>query len=282
VHFLILGQREFIHGSGDGAERWLDTRSEHTVDEVLKLRSEQAVAFAAHAKETVPFLQRLLLGRGHWDDRDLEVEGMTGMQIINGRLDEGFRQGYASWTRLLLGGKKFFALAGNDAHGNFNRFRQVGIPFISIRESSEQVFGRMRTGIFIDGRCSESTLLRALGRGAMIMTDGPVARLSVSGAGNDPARNADFSRAETIEVDVEALSTHEFGEITSVSVIVGRTGDISEKTAFRVDGNQGYSLRKRVSVMRSALSYARVEVWTSASGSFDDRQHFCLTNPIWI
>lgn len=282
VHFLILGQREFIAGSGDGAEHWFNTRSEHTVSEVLGLRSKLAVAFAAHAKETVPFLQRLLLRRGIWEDRDLALEEMTGMQIINGRLDESFRKGYLSWIRLLLSGKKLFAIAGNDAHGNFNRFRQIGIPFISIRESSDQIFGKMRTGIFVDDKCSEPALLRALSTGAMIMTDGPVARLSGPVSGVDPVRNVEIVRADTIAVDIEALSNFEFGEITSVSVIVGRTGDNSEKTAFRFDGNHGYSLRKRVSMKQSALDYVRVEVWTSASGSFDGKQHFCLTNPTWI
>jgi hypothetical protein len=41
-------------------------------------------------------------------------------------------------------------------------------------------------------------------------------------------------------------------------------------------------LRKQVSVGQSAASYVRVEVWTSASGSFDRQQHLCLTNPVWI
>ncbi len=282
VHFLILGQQDFIAGTGDGAERWLKTRSEHSVEEVLKHRSVNSVAFAAHAKERVPFLQRLLLGRGMWNDSELGLEGMTGMQIINGRLDESFLESYSAWTRLLLRGKKLYAIAGNDAHGNFNRFRQVGIPFISISESGDQIFGRMRTGIFADGRVSERGLLHSLGRGATIMTDGPVARLSARGPGEDPAPTGETVRGETIEVSVEALSTPEFGEISSVRVIVGKNGENSERTAFRFDGNQGFALHKQVSVKQSASSYVRVEVWTSASGSFDCQRHLCLTNPIWI
>jgi hypothetical protein len=281
VHFLILGQRDFIQGSGDSAERWLTTRSEHSVEEVLELKSADAVAFAAHVKEPVPFLQKFLLGRGIWNDNDLMPENLTGMQIINGRLDESFDEGYRAWTRLLLCGQKLYAIAGNDAHGNFNRFRQIGIPFISIRESGDQIFGRMKTGIFVDGRISEQNLLRSLGKGNMILTDGPVVRLSARGAGGEPSQSGDIVRGETILLDVEILSTSEFGEISSVKVMVGKNGENSERTAFRFDGNQGFSLHKQVSVKQSASSYVRVDVWTSASGSFDGRQHFCLTNPIW-
>jgi len=282
VHFLILGQREFIHGSGDGAERWLRTRSEHSIEDVLRLRTTNSVAFTAHAEEPVPFLQRLLLGRGIWNESDLGLDNITGMQIINGRLDKSFQEGYRAWTRLLLRGKKLSAIAGNDAHGNFNRFRQIGIPFISIKESSDQIFGKMRTGIFAGDRVSERSMLDALGKGTMIMTDGPVARLLARGAGVDPPHAGNIVQGETIAVDVEVMSTPEFGEISSLKVIVGRTGENSERTAFRFDGNQGFSLHKQVSVKQSASSYVRVEIWTSAPGSFDGRPHLCLTNPIWM
>jgi hypothetical protein len=282
VHFLILGQREFIQGSGDGAERWLETRSEHSIEDVLKLMSTNAVAFAAHAREPVPLLQRLLLGRGIWNDNDLGLENLTGMQVINGRLDSAFQEGYRAWTRLLLKGKKLLAIAGNDAHGNFNRFRQIGIPFLTIRESSDQIFGKMRTGIFLHGGISEQGLINSLDKGDMIITDGPVARLSARGMGSDAPQSRDSARGETIEVDVEIHSTPEFGEISSVKVIVGRSGEKSERTAFRFDGNQGFSMRKQIPVKQSALSYVRVEAWTSASGSYDKKQHLCLTNPLWI
>ena len=282
VHLLILGQQEFIHGSGDGAERWLRTRSEHSIEDVLRLRTPSSVAFAAHAKEPVPLLQRLLLGRGIWNEGDFGLENITGMQIINGRLDKSFQDGYQAWTRLLLRGKKLYAIAGNDAHGSFNRFRQIGVPFISIKESIEQIFGKMRTGIFVGDTISERSMLNALGRGTMIMTDGPVARFSARGVSADPSRTGNTVQGETFEVDVEVLSTPEFGEITSVKVIVGKTGENSERTAFSFDGNQGFSLHKQVTVKQSASSYVRVEIRTSASGSFDGRQHLCLTNPIWM
>jgi len=140
----------------------------------------------------------------------------------------------------------------------------------------------MRTGVFVENRVSERRLLDSLGKGFMIVTDGPVARVSARAATEDSPYSDESVRGETVVIDIEALSSPEFGEISSMKVIVGKTGESSEKTAVRFDGCQGFSLHKQVAVKRSASTYVRVEVWTSSSDSFDDRQHLCLTNPIWI
>jgi len=282
VHFLLFGQKEFVHGSGDGAERWLHTKSEHSVSEVLQLRTPGSAAYAAHAKEPVPFLQRLLLGRGNWADVDLALEGMTGFQMINGRLDECFRGGYRAWTRMLLQGKRIFVIAGNDAHGNFNRFRQIGVPFITIREHADQIFGRMRTGLFVDGPLTETALLRSLVGGQAIMTDGPVARMEAANERGDSASIGGAVKGSEIELTFEAISTPEFGAINSVVVIAGRIGETSERTAFTFASNQGFEARHRVSLKQSAANYVRLEIWTSPTNSFDHRSHYCLTNPIWL
>jgi hypothetical protein len=282
VHLLLLGQREFVHGSGDGAERWLQTRSEHDIEEVVRLKSTEAVAYAAHAKEDVPVLQRLLLGRGDWSDEDLSAEGMSGLQIINGKLDDGFRKGYRSWIRLLLSGKRIYAIAGNDAHGNFNRFRQIGIPFVSIREEHHQIFGRMRTGLFVRGAISERTILDALFKGRFLMTDGPVISISAKGSSNAFKGPGEAVEGGSIDLDIQALSSHEFGEVNSLRIIVGKIGEAAERTAFRFEGNQGLSLQKQVTIKQPTASYVRAEVLTSKDNTFDQNSHFCFSNPIWI
>jgi hypothetical protein len=282
VHFLIFGQREFVHGSGDGAERWLRTRSEYDISEVLHRRSSDSVAFAAHAKEAVPLLQRVLLGRGIWEEPDLEHSGLTGLQIINGMLDDGFRAGYRSWVRQLLRGHRFYAIAGNDAHGNFNRFRQIGIPFLMMKESHQQIFGRMRTGLFLPSNLDERSLLHAFAQGRALMTDGPVARINAPDSDQTLFEIPVSKSIDSVEFDVEAWSTAEFGEITSLQVIVGKTGESTERTALRFDGRQSFRVRKRISLKQSVASYVRLEVWTSEENPFDQQRHFCLTNPVWF
>jgi len=282
VHLLLFGQRKFIHGSGDGAERWLQTRSEYSVPEVLRLKSGGSAAYAAHAKEPVPFLQRLLLGRGIWTDQDLGEDGMTGLQLLNGMLDNGFREGYRSWVQQLLKGKRLLAIAGNDAHGNFNRARQIGIPFIAIREGAHQIFGRMRTGVFVDRVVSEETVTKALQSGNSIVTDGPVVRASVRGMSRHGSGFGDSASTGGIDLDLEVHSSPEFGEITSIHIMIGKTGDTSERTAFRFEGKQGFISQKQISLREAAASYVRIEVWTSEDNPFDRQPHFCFTNPIWI
>jgi hypothetical protein len=282
VHFLVFGQREFIRGSGDGAEQWLRTKSEHTIAEVIRAKSSGAAAFAAHALEPVPFLQRLLLGRGVWLFRDLQNEGLAGLQIINGKLDAGFEQSYRMWIRLLLSGAKAFAIAGNDAHGNFNRFRQIGIPFLTIREEHYQLFGKWRTGIFLDGPLSEESVILALAHGHTIMTDGPVVQMAAMSSHGQVSRIGEITFGDSMSVTVDVLSSEEFGEINAIHVIIGKVGSTGEQTAFRFEGNQGFIVQKDFSLDRASASYVRVEVTTSGSGNCDGKQHCCFTNPIWI
>ena len=282
VHLLIFGQKEFIRGSGDGAERWLRTESEHGIGDVIGNKSSDATAFAAHALEPVPFLQRLLLGRGTWSPSDLKTDGLAGLQIMNGKFDVGFERSYRMWVRLLLSGRKLRAIAGNDAHGNFNRYRQIGIPFMTIREEEHQLFGKWRTGIRVKGPLSENSVLLALARGRAIMTDGPVVEMSAVSSVGQNGGIGDIVLAESLHLSIEILSTAEFGEISAVRVVVGKAGQATERTALRFEGNQGFSLHKDFSLERSAASYVRVEVATSGTGSYDGKQHFCFTNPIWI
>ncbi|MDP2884909.1 MAG: CehA/McbA family metallohydrolase [Ignavibacteria bacterium] len=282
VHLLLFGQREFIHGSGDGAERWLRTRSEYSVPEVLRLKSGASAAYAAHAKEPVPFLQRLLLGRGIWTDQDLGVDGMTGLQMLNGMLDEGFHEGYRSWIKQLLNGKRLLVIAGNDAHGNFNRVRQIGIPFAAIREDIHQIFGRMRTGVFVNETVSEETVTKALQSGNSIATDGPVVRAFIGGSSGHRSGFGESANSSGIDLELEVHSSSEFGEITSIHIMIGKTGDTSERTAFRFEGKQGFISQKQVSLKEATASYVRIEAWTSEDNPFDRRPHFCFTNPIWV
>ena len=282
VHFLVFGQEEFIPGSGDGAERWLRTKSEHSISEVLEKESTDAIGFAAHAQEPVPFLQRLLLGRGVWALGDLQNEGLAGLQILNGKIDVGFERSYRMWVRLLLSGKKLCAIAGNDAHGNFNRYRQIGIPFLTIHETEHQLFGKWRTGIFVKGPLSEKSILLSLARGRAIMTDGPAVQMSAVSPDGRLSAIGDTIHSDALRLSFDVSSSKEFGEVDAVRVIVGRTGSQTEETAFRFEGNQGFDIHEELSLERLAKGYVRIEVTTSGSGSYDGKAHFCFTNPIWI
>jgi hypothetical protein len=92
----------------------------------------------------------------------------------------------------------------------------------------------------------------------------------------------DSASAGGIDLSLEIHSSPEFGEITSIHIMIGKTGDAAERTAFRFEGKQGFTSQKQVSLREAAASYVRIEAWTSEDNPFDRQPHFCFTNPIWV
>ena len=280
VHLLLLGNKVFCAGSGDGAEKWLKTRSEYSSNEVLHAKELSALAYAAHPCEPVPFLQHLLLHRGKWPDGDIANPKLSGIQFANGYVSGGFKEGYRQWINALLQGKRLFALAGNDAHGNFNRFRQIGIPFVKIHEMEHQIFGKMRTGVFLDS-LSEDSILNSIRSGMSIITDGPVANLRVISSTQTMSSIGCSYTGAKHTVLLEVRSSTEYGSIELLKVFKGNIGQ-KEIELVVEKNNNGYSADQKFSFETESESYIRAEVWTSSKDSNDDRPHFCMTNPIWF
>ena len=281
VHMVVLGEKTFFPGSGDSAERWFRTKSELTATTIAQSVSS-GLTFAAHPMEHVPLLQKMLLGRGQWQLDDLLSPGLTGVQFLNGTIGSGYEKGKQRWTRALLTGARLVLIAGNDAHGNFNRFRQLGIPFLTIRESGMQIFGKMRTGVFVRGKKTETTILHALRAGNSIITDGPIARMDIrtrNGAQLGTMGGHYTAREATIEV--EAGSSQEFGVIEHIRLFCGRIGESAEELVFE-DRPAAYKSKIRFPLAIEAPLYVRAEITTSMKGTFDGLPHFCLTNPLWI
>jgi hypothetical protein len=278
---LLLGNRQFIPGSGDGAESWLPQKAEFTIPEVLQRAEREALAFAAHPMERVPFMQRVLLGRGVWSNDDVTVDGLHGMQCINGRWDEAFEKGRQAWIRALLSGKRLILIAGNDAHGNFNRFRQVRIPFLQLVENEQQLFGRMKTGVFLESELTEQAVIESLRAGRVIVTDGPA--LSITPASNPQQQLiGGFIREEDAEAVVRVLSSGDFGEIERVVLYDGEIGSKRERVVAERRGPLGYFFEEHFHVPAQSEGYFRVEAFTGAEGTFDGRGHRVMSNPVWV
>ena len=282
VHFLLFGNKKYFYGSGDGAERWLQTRCENSIRDVLTQKDEPAVAFAAHPLEHVPFLQRMLLSRGPWSSDDFLHQQLKGIQFANGMKGEGFTDGYAAWIHMLLKGHRLSCLAGNDAHGNFNRFRQIGIPFFSIHERNEQLFGKMRTGVYLNGPVSSKSILRSLAEGAFIISDGPVVNLVASSDRKSPTSIGKSFRTAGRELKISARSTNEFGPLSKVIVFQGIVGEDKERLILCESLSGTFNYDKSIPVPSSGRSYMRVEAHTSPANQSDGQSHFCFTNPVWF
>ncbi|MHB1051242.1 MAG: CehA/McbA family metallohydrolase domain-containing protein, partial [Bacteroidota bacterium] len=280
VHLLLFGSRTFFHGSGDGAEKWFQTKCEHTIPYVLRSKEPGVAAYAGHPTEDVPLLQRLLLGRGEWSKQDISLPELNGIQILNGENSDAFRNGMDAWIWLLLRGEKKFIAAGNDAHGNFNRFVQVGIPFIAIREKKSQLFGKMKTAVFAS--VNENSIIAALGAGHSVITNGPLAVIEIETNRQSIGRIGDTVPGNSWIMKIHAISTEEFGRFVSVRIFAGTVGKHERVLHEWKDFSSGYELHTLTGWETDpAISYIRAEAFTTG-GTGVDREGFCYTNPIWI
>jgi len=278
VHFLVLNSRRFFPGSGDGAERWLRTRPEMSIEEVLDQLSEEALAIAAHPAARPPFLQWLLVQRGFWEDVDCRHPDLAGLQVWNGS-DVGLREGLEQWVRQLLAGQRLYLYGGNDAHGNFNRFRQIGFPFFTMREHHDHLFGKVRTAVHVHGERSVEAILAALRGGRCMVTDGPFVSVQVDSHNGEVTRMGGTASGGGL-LRILARSTAEFGRLRRVRVYRGVIGqDREEIEREMVEFDDAYALSADFPLRSlETPSYVRAEVETGDK----HRRHWALSNPIWV
>jgi len=281
VHYLIYGNTRFFHGSGDGGEKWFKTKSEYSIPQILDEKEEQVVTFASHPTEEVPLLQRLLLKRDEWSISDMTLPKLHGIQILNGEHSDAFLRGLDIWKWMLNRGIKKFLLAGNDAHGNFNRFVQISIPMLSFREKDSQLFGKMKTAVLTHS-VTERNVLDAIASGRSVITNGPLVTFSVETDGPDSGNIGATVRGDRFVVKLHALSTEEFGHFHTITVIHGIIGK-GERTLIRLtEFTDSLALHTISDWYRAEFfSYIRVEATTHGATGTDDTG-FCYTNPIWI
>lgn len=285
VHFLIFNSPKFFPGSGDSAERWFRTEPELLIPEILNQLDDGALAFAAHPEVPTPFLEWLLLRRGKWQWPDYQHPRLNGLQIWNGSL-EGMEEGVARWRELLLAGKKLFIIAGNDAHGNFNRFRQVGIPHLRMREHHWHLFGRTRTAVLVDGQINLSSLMAALKNGRACITTGPLVDLQIICENGRNARLGENVTEPARNFVVQAKSSPEFGELQRVVVWLGNLEERRERVLFETTAFADLFSFSHTQLFNlpAGQFYLRSEVQSAGSALLPEQRLPCrgIANPIWM
>ncbi len=225
VHLLMYGQREFITGSGDSAEKWFQTKPETFIGKAISIKQKNTVTYAAHPFEPVDFLQSKLLGRGNYSHEEI-FEHQLPLQLLNGKIDSVFLESKNIWISALLKGLKIPIGAGNDAHGNFNRYRQVQIPFFTMKELPDQILGKFRTVVQCEFN-TENLILSALRNGNSYLTNGIAVQLK-----NDREEIILFSsEKKQKEISTSSLmikTTSEFGELKTVKIFLGALKSESE------------------------------------------------------
>ncbi|MFQ6092745.1 MAG: CehA/McbA family metallohydrolase [bacterium] len=283
VHLLAYGIEDFIPGGGDGAERWLRTRPDLSLREVLKrVKADGAIAYASHPEERFTLGERLMLRRGHWGKRDYELPDYIGLQFWNGKQDKPFREGYKRWVQMLLRGRRVFFLGGNDSHGDFNIFRQVRVPLLRTVDSSHRVFGKVRTCLYCKQGLSGEAALYALRNGNSIVSSGPFVTFSAENEQGEWAGIGGEISGKTVSITIKAKSTSEFGDIERITICQGEMKEKIEKRRELRIGSDFYDPNEvaieGLSLQVSDPLYLRLEV-VSRRG---EEVYRAYTNPIWL
>ncbi len=286
VHLLALNIDKFIPGYGDSGESWFHNSPTSSIKEVAENTLRQGgLPIAAHPGEKPLYLEKLLLNRGPWGSEDLRDGSIQHLQIFNGRRTDSFLRGIELWRGLLLDGYKRYIVAGSDAHGNFNRLRQIKTPFVSFRESDKQTFGLSRTLIYLgDVYPSERSILQAIKRGNCIITDGPFIGLSMRN--NDgltfiPGDSVDNFTHNEWEVNISIKSSEEFGYFRELIIFLGNIlkkeeSEVIHKTDFDSDYEYFFEeINFQDAVKDKGEFYIRGMLTTT-------KGNICLTNPIWF
>lgn len=281
IHLLVLNNSQFYPGTGDSAEIWFHTTPELLLPQVLNTLSENALAFAAHPEFRFHWLQRQLLGRDHWQKKDYLHPRLNGLEILNGPEDVSFWEGLHVWIQFLLEGRKWFIIAGNDAHGAFNRTFQLGLPFLYVKEKRKYLFGQSKTVVNITGSPTQEKVVNALQKGHCFITTGPALIMEAENASSQKAILGEEIIGSQITLTLHGKTSLEYGNFNYIRVILG---DLEQKKEFLLkefkeikekEFSQKLPFEKDILPSRG---YLRAEATTSLS----DKKFFSFTNPIWF
>ncbi len=280
IHLLVLDNLEFLHGTGDGAQKWLHTRSENSVAEALSKITDSAFTAAAHPLVPINWLQRLLVRRGRWEDQDLRQDKLMGWQICNGMWDKGFYSGLKKWIEEINRGKRVYIFAGNDAHGNFNRFRQIKIPMWTMHENQDHLFGKVTTRVRSRGRVRKNEIIENMKDGKSYISDGPAIELSII-QNNKILFSGDTADSNsTGSVRVRYKSSPEFGQLHFLKILGDDQNRESLIRQYTPESDPFCkSFKGEILLPLTGSKYIRAEIETENSNG---KRYKAFTNPIWI
>jgi len=213
VHLAAIGNKKFIAGTADGARKNYKRKCEPTMNQAINSAlADGAVIFAAHVGERPNFFHRLFLRRDFWRFCDFENSQISAFQAINGNFDKSWYIARKLWIDLLLCGKKIALVAGNDSHGDFNRYRAMSVPFVFVEENFERHFAKARTGIY-----GNLQLPEAINYGRTFITTG--AFIDIQADGKSVISNEVFDGKITLKLVIK--SSKEFGKIKRIKLFLG-------------------------------------------------------------
>ncbi|MCK4579172.1 MAG: hypothetical protein KAU50_10305, partial [Candidatus Marinimicrobia bacterium] len=281
MHALVLDHPDYLPGSGDGGENPLKRSSELDLNALSAELGHGTLLIAPHPMYPLPWLQRFVVRRDVWQLADLSHGAVAGLQILNGSLDEGFYRGLSAWKGLLLAGERKFIYGGSDSHGDFNRFRTIKLPFISLLEDDSHVFGSCRTGVYGAQPGNLPDLLDGLRNGRCLVSTGPFMDMSIQ-SGDNMAHVGESITGSAVTISLTMASTPEFGPLKGWRLYRGEIGGDEQLAAEGlVVGRQFESNWTGDFSLAPGRYYFRAEVETKTVETAI-LPGLALTNPVWV
>lgn len=242
VHLLLPGHPEYIPGEGDCGRKWLDNRPTLSIPRILS--ETKLPCFAAHPKETIGWLERLIFNRGDWESADLQRNSenpIRGLEFWNGSRDRGFKLGREFWISELERGNFLLPLGGNDAHGDLNEYTGVKIPLLRLKRSRSHIFGYVRT--VIEGKDALNAIQTQTA--SLYITDGPALWWERDGE----------------DVLFHVKSSEDFGEIKSFTVS-GQSASCEHERPLAISPERISGIEATCRISLSGFRYVRAEAET--------------------
>ncbi len=264
IHLCGIGIKEYINGSSDGARRKKVFGADLPIDKAIsRIHSQGGIAYAAHPGSKKTLMQFLFLNRGTWTQKDIDTNGISGVQAFNGSYKGAWDRGKLLWIHALQKGKKLALIAGNDAHGDFNRYRAIKTPFISILENNDRYMGFGKTGVY-SGCHSEQSILDCIRQGKTFITTGPY--VNICDTLHPSCSLISFEKLDATQTNLLLIikSTGEFGCITQISLFAYyKNADTESQLFAKHYTDNSFSIEETVTVPADGLPvYIRLEAST--------------------
>lgn len=259
VHLCAVDSENFIEGSSDGARK-NSLKTLPLQDVAQKLCDKNSLAIAAHPGSKSGFLQRFFLNRGYWSNADI-TNNLHALQAVNSGFNKSWDRSKALWIKELLNGNRIPIVGGNDSHGDFNRYRYISMPFLSIAENFDRYLASCKTGLYVKIK-NKDDVKRAIIEGKTFVTNGPFVGLSTTDSIVDSIiHKYDVSGGiKSLTAIIE--SSYEFGTPFLLTVFLGIVGEKKEKVLLeKTFKEQVYSQIVRFELPHlEGKGYVRAEV----------------------
>ncbi len=278
IHLCALNIRNYIAGCIDGARK-NKLGTFNLKDAIQNIHSQGGVAIAAHPGSRFGVLQRLLLKRGSWQLPDM-MQDIDAVQAVNNGFKKSWNISKALWINELLKGRKISLVAGNDSHGDFNRYRYISMPFISIAEDFERFLGFAKTGIY-GKNLSVNDIAKAIKDGATFVTSGPYLQLSQFDTLSNTGTYCNSIRLGTNSITAIIKSNYEFGGLDNLKLFLGKYSEKKEVLFYNTNYSNNEFEKNETIPITNILEkgYLRAELTCRKN---DGSSSFAATSPIYL